>query len=111
MLMVVPDHGFKMPRIDVHPLVDLLGEVDQLRHKSHPFLRSMCRSGTSLELCVVVPMSCGSCGSSGASPAARSRVPLARPMDRGIVYSPPSRTSPRSRQRLHEVVTFRGRVF
>jgi hypothetical protein len=56
MLMVVPDHGFKMPRIDVHPLVDLLGEVDQSRHKFHPFLRSMCRSGTSLELCVVVPV-------------------------------------------------------
>src|SRR5215218_4124325 len=56
MLMVVPDHSLEVPGIDVHPLVDLLGEVEQSRHKSHPFLRSLYRSGTSIELCVVVPV-------------------------------------------------------
>jgi hypothetical protein len=34
-LMVVPEDGFEVPGIDIHPLVDLLREVNQSRHKFH----------------------------------------------------------------------------
>jgi hypothetical protein len=38
-LMVVPEDGFEVSGIDIHPLVDLLREVDQSRHRFHLFLR------------------------------------------------------------------------